>query len=111
MTFSEIETRVRYLVNDSDEPHRFGQRELWGYAIAALRRLRVVNPSTRYRDGLIDDSEPVPSLDSVIPVWPRHEEAIIDYVAYCLYRLDASDTTNATLAENFLGRAETLMRT
>ena len=110
MTFGEIEAKVRTLVNDTETPYRFTSKQIQGFTIDAVRHLRTVNPSERYgANGLLDDSIPTPASGTEIRFDPRHEEAVVKYVAYKVYELDMTDTANLQIAENLKARAESLM--
>ena len=110
MTFGDIETKVRTLVNDTEIPYRFTSAQIWGFTVDAGRHLRMVNPSERYgANGLLDDSVPTPASGTAIRFDQRHEEAVVKYAAYKVYELDMTDTENFQIAENLRARADALM--
>ena len=112
MTFGMLEERVRVLVNDSvDGAYRFPSDDVWGYIMDGVRHLRRIHPSSRYDENTnLYDDEPELDAYSDVPADKRYEEALIDYAAYRIYQLDATDTTNMQLSENFLAKAEKLMQ-
>ena len=115
MTLDEIVRRVRELVNDAEvNGARFSGETIHRFAVQAVRQLRRICPTERYGEsGQIEDD--LPSTDNLLATMDlrfseRHEEAVIMYIAYLLYRLDDSDTVNASLAETYRQRAEALMQ-
>ena len=112
MTYGQIETKARTLVNDTQTPYRFDTATVNDFAVAAVRHLRNVNPAEKYGPtGLLDETIPeVGADDDDIRIDPRHEEAVVLYVAHMLYRLDVTDTVNLQTSETFRTRAEALMQ-
>lgn len=111
MTYGDIESRARDLVNDRQEPYRFSQEALFGFAVDAVRHLRNINPSEKYGPkGLLDEAIPEREPNNDIRIDPRHEEAVVLYVAYKAYQQDVTDTVNMQIAENLRTRAEALMQ-
>ena len=111
MTYGDIETKVRTLVNDTQTPYRFGQSDIFGFIVDAVRHLRNINPSEKYgEDGLLDETLPDPEQDTDVRFAPRHEEAIVKYVAHKVYELDMTDTVNMQISETLRTRAEALMQ-
>ena len=111
MTYGDIESRARALVNDWQEPYRFSQETLFGFAVDAVRQLRNVNPSEKYGpNGLLDETIPERAPGNDIRIDPRHEEAVVLFVGHKAYQQDLSDTVNMQLSENLRTRAEALMR-
>lgn len=112
MTFGEIENMVRLLVNDAQEPYRFAQTDIFGFAVDAVRHLRNINPSEKYdpNTGLLDDAIPTPASDATVRISSRHEEAVVKYAASLVYQLDMTDTVNLQISETLRTRAEALMQ-
>ena len=117
MTFSEIESRVRLLVNDTEpSAYRFESVKIWEFVVDAVRHLRNVNPSEKYNPvtGLVDESLPDPhgedAASDEVRFDPRHEEAVVKYAAHKVYELDQTDTVNLQISETLRTRAEALMQ-
>lgn len=111
MKMGNIEKKVRTLVNDSEETDcRFNPEEIYGFIIDAVRHLHRIRPSTRYVNGVIDDTMPEAAADGDIAVDGRFEEALVAYAAHKVYQLDMSDTVNMQLSETLRTRAEALMQ-
>ena len=115
MTLGDIESKVRTLVNDTQEPYRFDAKVVRGFIIDAVRHLRNINPSERYgADGRLDETLPDLNGEQVeqeaVRILPRHEEAVIKYAAHLIYQLDMTDTVNLQISETLRTRAEALMQ-
>lgn len=111
MTYADYETKVRLLVNDTQEPLRFSQVDVFGCVRDAVEHLRNINRAERYGlNGLLDEAVPEPNADADIRVDSRHVEAVVKYAAHLVYQLDMSDTVNMQIAETLRARAEALMQ-
>lgn len=111
MTYGDIETKVRTLVNDTMTPYRFEPETIWGFVADAVRHLRNINPSEKYgEDGRIDETIPEQVATNPVRFDPRHEEAIVKYAAHKVYELDQTDTVNMQISEALRTRAEALMQ-
>jgi hypothetical protein len=111
MTYDMLETKVRTLVNDTEEPFRFAQGEIFGFVQDAVRHLRNINPAEKYDErGLLDVDVPTPADGVEVRLDPRHEEAVVKYAAHLVYQLDMTDTVNLQISENLRTRAEALMQ-
>lgn len=111
MTYGQIEQKVRTLVNDTQEPYRFAQGEIFGFIQGAVRHLRNINPSEKYDErGLLDEAMPTPADDVEVRLDPRHEEAVVKYAAHLVYQLDMTDSVNLQISETLRTRAEALMQ-
>lgn len=111
MTYGEIETKVRTLVNDTQSPYRFAQSDIFGFVADAVRHLRNINPAEKYgTDGLLDEVIPAAAAGTTIRFDPRHEESVVKYAAHKVYELDMTDTVNLQISETLRTRAEALMQ-
>lgn len=110
MTYGDIETKVRLLVNDTQEPYRFARGDVLGFIRDAVEYLRNVNRAEKYGlNGLLDEVVPQPDVDADVRIDPRHVEAVVKYAAHLVYQLDMSDTVNMQISENLRTRAEAMM--
>ena len=111
MTYDMLESKVRTLVNDTQEPYRFAQNTIFGFIQDAVRHLRNINPAEKYgMNGILDDDIPAPDVDVEIRFDPRHEEAVVKYAAHLVYQLDMTDSVNLQISETLRTRSEALMQ-
>lgn len=111
MTYADYETKVRLLVNDTQEPYRFAQGDVFDAVCNAVEHLRNINRAERYGlNGLLDEAVPAPDADADIRVDSRHVEAVVKYAAHLVYQFDMSDTVNMQIAESLRTRSEALMQ-
>lgn len=111
MTYADIEREARLLVNDTQEPYRFTQVDIFRFAVKAVRHLRNVNRSEEYGpNGLLDSAIPEPDAETDVRIDPKHEDAVVKFVASLIYEQDMSDTVNMQLVTALRTRAEALMQ-
>jgi hypothetical protein len=105
MTVETIEKKARRLLQDTVEEYRWTSEEIRDALAEAVRTLNAVRPETRYVDGALTDGVELPaSDDEKIDIHDRYEEALVYYVVHKCYLDDDSDTTNATLAADYLSK-------
>lgn len=108
MTASEIETKVRRIIQDDMPEYRWTSEEIKDYLTDGCRALNAIRPETRYVDGLLTDGTVLPEFDNdPIPIDNRFTETLVFYVVYKCYLKDATDTTNQGLAESYLNKFNT----
>ena len=111
MTVSELESKVRGIVNDAIQPYRWTPQKVREYLQLAIRRLHVLAPQTRYTaDGSLVDEVVLPSdQNASVGIADRYAESLVYYAAHLCYLLDDPDTANAELANTYLAKAERMM--
>ncbi len=108
MTISGIEKKARRILQDTIEEYRWTSEEIHDALEEAVCTLNAVRPETRYVDGLLTDGTKLPAFnDEKIDIHDRYEEALVYYVVHKCYLDDDSDTTNATLAADYLSKFNT----
>jgi len=111
VTYGDFERQVRLLVNDTQEPYRFSQYDVFGAIRGAVEHLRNINPAEKYgTNGLLDEVVPEPADGTDVRIDRRHVEAVVKYAAHLVYQLDMSDTVNMQISESLRTRAEALMQ-
>lgn len=117
MTYAEIESGARTLVQDATAPYRFGAEEVYGYVNQCLRTLFKLRPTAFFSNGRMPTSasfmEPLTvsvvlaaggGVDVPAPSGDRYLDAAVYYTAAkCLERDDA-DTLNAGLSASYMAK-------
>jgi hypothetical protein len=113
MTYAEIETGVRTLLQDTQATYRWSAAEMYGYMPEAIRTLFAIRPVALFVNGRMPSTlatlEPPTAAAAVSAtgnvtanVNDRYQQALVYYVgAKCLER-DDSDTANITLASTYM---------
>ena len=108
MTLGDMIPDVRKLVNDNVPEYRWPDADIAGYIRDAITRLRVVRQVARFADdGSVDDEFPEELQAYVLPkICLRWRQAFVYYAAARCLEIDAADTTNQSLAVDFMAKAE-----
>lgn len=105
MTVVKIESEVRRLVQDAEQPYHWSSSQLKDNLKMAVKALHKVRPETRYVDGLLVDCVMIPDLDTdQISIDERFEDALVYYTAYLAYFDDCTDPVSKQLADDFLAK-------
>lgn len=105
MTVVKIESEVRRLVQDAEQPYHWSSSQLKDNLKMAVKALHKVRPETRYVDGLLVDCVMIPDLDTdPISIDERFEDALVYYTAYLAYSDDCTDPVSKQLADDFLAK-------
>lgn len=106
MTVSTIERKARRILQDTFEPYRWGSDEIRDAVQEGIYALNAIRPETRYVDGRLVDVVEIEE-DGSFPIDGRFEEALVYFVVHKCYLDDNTDTVNAQLAEQYLGKFNT----
>lgn len=113
MTYAEIETDVRTLLQDDKPTYRWPSAEMYGYMPGALRALFALRPTAMFVNGRMPSTlaalEP-PTVSAAIAasgvvtanVDDRYKQALVYYVAAKCLERDDSDTANITLSSSYM---------
>lgn len=123
MTYAEIETGVRNLVQDNVPEYRLSALDAYGYTNAGIRTLFRLRPAAFFVDGRMPASEaaaePVDAatvaaaagaVDVKAPADDRYLEALIYYVAGRYLERNDADSLNTELAQSYLQKFAEMAR-
>lgn len=117
MTYAEIETGARKLVQDENAPYRISSADIYGYVNEGVRNLFRIRPAAFFASGRMGTasasmaplavatvSAALGALDLPAPGGDRYLDCLVFYTASkCLERDDA-DTLNLALANDYRGK-------
>lgn len=121
MTYADIETGARTLLQDDKGTYRWPAAEMYGYMPDAVRSLFAIRPSALFVNGRMPSTlaalEPPTAAAAVtasgavtVNVNDRYQQALVYYVAAKCLERDDSDTANQTLSgvymNNFISSAK-----
>lgn len=113
MTYAEIETGARTLLQDDNTPYRWPASEMYGYMPDAIRTLFSIRPAALFVNGRMPSTlaslEP-PTASAAVSasgnvtanVNDRYQQALVYYVAAKCLERDDSDTANITLSAAYM---------
>jgi len=113
MTYAEIETGARTLLQDDQATYRWPAAEMYGYMPEAIRSLFAMRPTALFVNGRMPSSlatlEP-PTVAAAISaagavtanVNDRYMQALVYYVAAKCLERDDSDTANIQLSSAYM---------
>jgi hypothetical protein len=113
MTYAEIETGVRTLLQDDQATYRWPASEMYGYMPEAIRSLFAVRPAALFVNGRMPSTlatlEPPTAAAAISAsgavtanVNDRYMQALIYYVAAKCLERDDSDTANIQLSSAYM---------
>ena len=107
MKVSRIEKKARRILMDAYEPYRWESDEIRDAVQEGVYALNAMRPETRYVDGRLVDVVEIEDESDDFPIDSRFEEALVCFVVHKCYLDDNTDTVNAQLAEQYLGKFTT----
>lgn len=113
MTYADIETGARTLLQDDRPTYRWSAAEMYGYMPDAVRTLFSIRPSALFVNGRMPSTlatlEPPTAAAAVaasgavtVYVNDRYQQALVYYVAAKCLERDFSDTANLALASTYM---------
>lgn len=114
MTYADIETGARTLLQDETATYRWSAAEMYGYMPEACRVLFSIRPAALFVGGRMPATsaalEPPTAAEAVaasgavtVNVNDRYEQALVYYVAAKCLERDDSDTANLALSATYMG--------
>lgn len=121
MTYAQIETGVRTLLQDDKVAYRWPAAEMYGYMPEAIRSLFAIRPAALFVNGRMPSTlallEPPTTAAAISAngavtanVNDRYMQALIYYVASKCLERDDSDTANIALAGNYMNNFATFAK-
>ena len=121
MTYADIETGVRTLLQDDKPAYRWASTEMYGYMPEAVRTLFSIRPCALFVNGRMPSTlaslEPPTAAaasaaygDVTVNVNDRYKQALVYYVAAKCLERDDSDTANMTLASSYMNNFATFAK-
>ena len=121
MTYAEIETDTRKLLQDQNVPYRWSGAEIYGYISDAILSLFVFRPTALFVNGRMPSTlaalkpptgnEAVSASGAVTAnVNDRYQQAIVYFVAAKCLERDNSDTGNITLSSTYMNNFAALAK-
>lgn len=121
MTYSEIESSVRTLLQDDKPAYRWSASEMYGYIPEAIRSLFAARPTALFVNGRMPATltalePPTQSAanaafgEVTANVNDRYKQALVYYVAAKCLERDDSDTANMTLASAYMTNFTSIAR-
>ena len=107
MKVSTIEKKARRILMDTYEPYRWESGEIRDAVQEGVYALNAIRPETRYVDGRLVDVVEIDEESDDFQIDSRFEEALVYFVVHKCYLDDNTDTVNAQLAEQYLGKFNT----
>jgi hypothetical protein len=118
MTYADIETGARTLLQDDQGTYRWPTAEMYGYMPDAIRSLFALRPSALFVKGRMPSTlatlEPPTAADAVAAsgavtanVNDRYQQALVYYVAAKCLERDDSDTANISLSSAYMNNFAT----
>ena len=118
MTYADIETGVRTLLQDNQGTYRWSAAEMYGYMPDAIRSLFALRPASLFVNGRMPSTlptlEPPTAADAVTAsgavtanVNDRYQQALAYYVAAKCLERDDSDTANISLSSAYMNNFAT----
>lgn len=113
MTYAQIETGVRTLLQDDKPTYRWSAAEMYGYMPDAIRTLFSIRPTALFLNGRMPSTlatlEPPTAAAAVSAsgavtanVNDRYQQALVYYVAAKCLERDDSDTANLSLSSAYM---------
>lgn len=113
MTYADIESDARTLLQDAVQTYRWPASEMYGYMPEAIRVLFSIRPTALFVGGRMPASaaamEPPTAAAAIAAngavtaaVNDRYRQALVYYVAAKCLERDDSDTQNLTLATSYM---------
>jgi hypothetical protein len=121
MTYAEIETGARTLLQDDKASYRWPAAEMYGYMPEAIRSLFAMRPTALFVNGRMPSTlatlEP-PTATAAISasgavtanVNDRYMQALVYYVAAKCLERDDSDTANIQLSSAYMNNFATFAK-
>lgn len=121
MTYADIETGARTLLQDDQPAYRWPATEMYGYMPEAVRSLFAIRPAALFVNGRMPSTlaalEPPTAAAAIsaggnvtVYVNDRYMQALVYYVAAKCLERDDSDTANIQLSaaymNNFISSAK-----
>lgn len=109
MTVASIETKVRRLLQDEEEPYHWSSDKIRSDLAVSIRALHKVRPETRYPNGALVDFVELPQeATDAIQIDDRFEDCLVYHTSYLAYSDDCTDPVSKALADDFLAKFNTL---
>ena len=113
MTYADIETGARTLLQDDQGTYRWSAAEMYGYMPDAIRSLFALRPASLFVNGRMPSTlatlEPPTAADAVTAsgavtanVNDRYQQSLVYYVAAKCLERDDSDTANIALSSAYM---------
>lgn len=113
MTYADIETGARTLLQDDKPTYRWSAAEMYGYMPDAVRTLFSIRPAALFVNGRMPSTlaslEPPTAAAAVaasgavtLNVNDRYQQALVFFVAAKCLERDDSDTANTALAASYM---------
>ena len=121
MTYADIETGARTLLQDDQQPYRWPASEMYGYMPDAVRSLFSLRPTALFVNGRMPSTlasfEPptaaaatAASGNVTVYVNDRYQQALVYYVAAKCLERDDSDTANIQLSSAYMNNFATFAK-
>lgn len=121
MTYAQIETGVRTLLQDDKATYRWPAAEMYGYMPEAIRVLFSIRPAALFVNGRMPSTlaalEPPTAAAAISAVGnvtanvnDRYMQALVYYVASKCLERDDSDTANIALAGTYMNNFATFAK-